>query len=545
MNTNTIQIYRTVKDAPANFKSQKYFTENNLKHNGIVVAKISRGCFNYDLYDLNTAVKMTGEEISNKVSEQKSSKKTVLKEVKKDVNENKDAFVAFFNEEDVPEHLATIVELKAKGLRHNNVIKGVLRVGNSFHYLFSKDDVIKVDVAPAGAIIYKSFQQASKENKNLKGISYFHDRGIMHNGIVKGIYKSGSKYNELYDIRDTFVVDEEKNNKFLSENAKAVSTKKESTEKTKGKSSKKDELPVYTKENVPSYMKTKQEIESAGYICRGSAIGKLLTGKKKEYYLLYDSENVQLKTESYWKIQKSKMEKNPENYVVVDVETTGVGEHDEIIQLSILTLEGKVLFNSHFKPTRKVHSKATEKHGLTNDDLLDAPLWTEKWNEISKLIEGKILIGYNVKEDVRFIYQTCKKYKTYLKGKLNSLCAMKYANHICKYLESCSSLLKSANYLGAKITDEEFELRGHEALFDAYLCLYVINKDAEVFKARKKAEECFIALCKKDPKGVGKKQRYIEGSTWLYNQFNINFKDIKFTNLDTANSIINKLQKFV
>lgn len=534
MSTNIIKIYKSIKEAPENFKSQKYFTDNNLKHNGVVVGRVSRGYLKYDLYDVNTAVKIEENNTSkenNTVDNANNivDNNVVLKEVKKD-----EVLPIFFSEEEVPQGLVTIMALKEKGLRHNNAVKAILKIDNSFHYLFSDKDVIAIDEAPKGANIYKSVHQASKENKYLKGISYFHQRGIMHNGIVKGIYKLGTKYNELYDCRDTFVVDKEKHNLFAKEEKATLKSLKKSAD-----------LPTYTSENVPCYLKTRSDIESEGYTPRGSAIAKLLTGKGKEFVSLYDSQNVEIKPNVYWGLQEKKIKNNPNNYVVLSVEATGLKDNDEIIQLSIVNLNGDLLFNSYFKPTRNVSLEATNRTRLTDSDLEDAPTWVEKWNEIYKIIENKTIIAYNAKVAIKLIHQTCKRYKTYLKKELKSLCAMKYANHICSYLESCSSLIKVVDYLGLKIDEKEVENRNHNTMFDTYNCLYVINKNAEVFTARKRAEECFIALCKKDPKGVGKKQRYIEGSTWLYKQYGIYFKDIKFTNLEIANSMINKLEKFV
>ena len=532
-----IPVYRSVKEAPESYKSAKYFTENGLQHNGVAVAKISRGCFNYDLFDLNTATKIVEDTECKTKVENTNSNATVVEDVKEDNNKTSDTVLVkvkksevlpvYLSEEEVPDNLVTIMALKDKGYRHNNIVKGILQIDKSFHYLFDINDVINVDEAPTGAKVYKSLNEAKKYETNVKGISYFHERGLMHNGIVVAVYKVGKKYNELYDCTDVFVVDEEKHNLFLE-----AEKEKYKEDVAQLRRDIKNALPSYTKDNVPAHLKTKSEIESEGYTPRGSVVAKLLSGKGNTYYSLYDSQNVLLQPTKYWSIQENRFKNTPDKYVIVSFESTGLSDKDEISQLTVLDLSGNILFNSYFKTKRKSNLS------------VDAPTWESKWNELYNIIGNKIIISYNAQSCIRLIHQTCIRYKTFLKQELKSLCAMKYANHICRYLESCSSLIKVTDYLGLKINERELENRKNDSEFNAYNCLYLINKDAEIFTARNRAQEYFIALCKKDDKGVGKRQRYMEGSAWLQKNYGIQYQDIQFTSLEIANSIISKLERF-
>ena len=45
--------------------------------------------------------------------------------------------------------------------------------------------------------------------------------------------------------------------------------------------------------------------------------------------------------------------KHKEDYVILDTETTGLGDSDVIIQISIIDLDGNVLMDSLIKPTKK------------------------------------------------------------------------------------------------------------------------------------------------------------------------------------------------
>lgn len=70
-------------------------------------------------------------------------------------------------------------------------------------------------------------------------------------------------------------------------------------------------------------------------------------------------------------LKKSKIEKLAQKYIeiynsytnkiILDLETTGVGEDDEIIQLSILNLDKEVLFNEYIKPLNKTSWEEAKK----------------------------------------------------------------------------------------------------------------------------------------------------------------------------------------
>ena len=39
--------------------------------------------------------------------------------------------------------------------------------------------------------------------------------------------------------------------------------------------------------------------------------------------------------------------------IIIDTETTGLLDNDELLQVSILSYDGEILFNEYIKPTRK------------------------------------------------------------------------------------------------------------------------------------------------------------------------------------------------
>lgn len=98
---------------------------------------------------------------------------------------------------------------------------------------------------------------------------------------------------------------------------------------------------------------------------------------------------------------------DPKRVIILDTETTGLKpQGNEILSLSIINLEGTVLFDELVKPEkRKRWPKATEVNGITPQMVADkktlkehAERLREIWSEID------LVVGYNVSFDTDFIY---------------------------------------------------------------------------------------------------------------------------------------------
>lgn len=95
-----------------------------------------------------------------------------------------------------------------------------------------------------------------------------------------------------------------------------------------------------------------------------------------------------------------------EDFLILDTETTGLNFGDEIIELAIIDKKGNVLFDSFFKPKNMIPDDVIDVHGITNEMVINAPNWKEKWNEIKNLIENKKILIYNADFDVIMINST-------------------------------------------------------------------------------------------------------------------------------------------
>lgn len=98
----------------------------------------------------------------------------------------------------------------------------------------------------------------------------------------------------------------------------------------------------------------------------------------------------------------------PNNYVVFDIETTGLDpEFDEIIEIGAVKIKDGIkidTFNSLIKPEYEIDEFITELTGITNGMVENAPSIDEVLPKFMDFIRDYIIIGHNVNFDINFIY---------------------------------------------------------------------------------------------------------------------------------------------
>ncbi len=85
--------------------------------------------------------------------------------------------------------------------------------------------------------------------------------------------------------------------------------------------------------------------------------------------------------------------------VFFDLETTGINiSHDRIVEISYLKIfpDGKEISKTErVNPTIPINEKATEIHGISDEDVKDCPTFQEIAKNIAKEFEGCDLAGFN------------------------------------------------------------------------------------------------------------------------------------------------------
>ena len=102
-------------------------------------------------------------------------------------------------------------------------------------------------------------------------------------------------------------------------------------------------------------------------------------------------------------------------FVVVDTETTGLNAYagDEICSISLLEMDGLELtgreFNSLVNPGRPIPESTATIHGLSDEDVKDAPVIEEVMPDLVEFIGDSILVGHHIGFDIRFLNKTLQK----------------------------------------------------------------------------------------------------------------------------------------
>lgn len=98
----------------------------------------------------------------------------------------------------------------------------------------------------------------------------------------------------------------------------------------------------------------------------------------------------------------------PDNYVIIDLETTGLSsEYNEIIEVAALKVKNGLIsdtFHSLVKPCEEICDYISELTGITNDMLSSAPNIEEVLPKYLSFIGNAVVVGHNVNFDVNFIY---------------------------------------------------------------------------------------------------------------------------------------------
>lgn len=93
------------------------------------------------------------------------------------------------------------------------------------------------------------------------------------------------------------------------------------------------------------------------------------------------------------------------NYVILDTETTGL-HNAEIVQISIISSDGKVLLDTLIKPMRPIPDDAMRIHHITNEMVANKPGMIYFYNQIKELLAGRNVIVFNVAYDRQILYDS-------------------------------------------------------------------------------------------------------------------------------------------
>lgn len=98
--------------------------------------------------------------------------------------------------------------------------------------------------------------------------------------------------------------------------------------------------------------------------------------------------------------------------IVLDTETTGSNRtNDEVIELgAVRASDGFVLIDQRFRPSKQIEKGAYRTHGISDRELRNEPRFDSRWPEFRALLNGAVVVGWNVAYDRQMLEATCNKY---------------------------------------------------------------------------------------------------------------------------------------
>jgi len=168
-----------------------------------------------------------------------------------------------------------------------------------------------------------------------------------------------------------------------------------------------------------------------------------------------------------------------ENRVYLDTETTGLNQDAEAIDIGVIGADGGQLLNTLVRPTIPIPEEATNVHGITDEDVSEAPGFSEIMSNLKVMLEDRLVIIYNSAYDVRILDQSARVNKIDLL-RLNRVCAMKlYSVYYGDWNSRFGSYRWQSQEKAAKQLGIEVPADLHRAAADAELCRLIVEAMAE------------------------------------------------------------------
>lgn len=178
--------------------------------------------------------------------------------------------------------------------------------------------------------------------------------------------------------------------------------------------------------------------------------------------------------ELYQRIRAYQRQADPRGlgYAVVDLETTGLESQDEaIIEVGVVLLDPRgreqLRWDSLVNPHR--HPGPTRIHGITPDDLTDAPELGILAPALAELLRGRVLVAHNIRFDASFLLPALRLElgAAALPHKIPQVCTMNWAR---SFIDTPSrSLVRCCQACGIELASH------HRAIDDAAACAQLLS----------------------------------------------------------------------
>jgi len=174
------------------------------------------------------------------------------------------------------------------------------------------------------------------------------------------------------------------------------------------------------------------------------------------------------------------------NTVILDLESTGLLREDpetEVAQVCILDIYGRPLFSMLLKPSQPMSEKVIGIHKITNEQVVNQPIFPQVAKMISFVLKNKHVVAWNLEFDWSLLVHMFKKYNLPKPEVARLSCAMD------KYSEWCGEWnTKRDGFRWQKLPNFTGNV-SHDAFADCQNALMAMRKMAGEFKEEDLTED--------------------------------------------------------
>ncbi|MFH0773617.1 MAG: 3'-5' exonuclease [bacterium] len=168
---------------------------------------------------------------------------------------------------------------------------------------------------------------------------------------------------------------------------------------------------------------------------------------------------------------------------IVDVETTGMSaRYHRVIEIAIIRIEGSKIvdkFTTCINPQTSIPSFITHLTGISNQDVKNAPVFTDVKHKVKKFLKGATFVAHNAWFDYSFIQSELQRVNIPFESK--KCCTVRLSRRLFPEYKS-HSLAKLIERFGFG-----YEHR-HRAYDDAYVLWQFLKKIKKTIPAKKVKE---------------------------------------------------------
>lgn len=121
----------------------------------------------------------------------------------------------------------------------------------------------------------------------------------------------------------------------------------------------------------------------------------------------------------------------------------------------------------------------TKVHGITADQVIDAPEWNEVYRQFSKYLDNGVLVAHNAAFDVRVLKAINELYNIHISA-INYYCTVELSRKVFPYLPN-HKLNTVSSYL-------DIDLDHHNAKSDAYASAMIVFKSVQLIEVKNVSE---------------------------------------------------------